>query len=110
MNTNAQSVMGLALDVLGWEPCRRFFVFPVHHPRKPALPGLNGKAAARRIFRRIGGEEYSQALQEITRLGTKRVNGSAAADFPPFGTTRVLVLGGAGLPFQQWCGINVIFN
>ena len=81
-------------------------------PESPRWLALNGKIeAARRIFRRIGGEEYaSNALQEITRLGNEKSERVSLRQIYHPSVRRVLVLGVVLAVFQQWCGINVIFN
>lgn len=77
-------------------------------PRWLATRGYTGKAA--QVLSRIGGMEHAQAeLKAIeqtvdadTRVHWKQV-------LQP-GVSRILLLGVVIAAFQQWCGINVIFN
>lgn len=97
---------------VGALPALLFFVLSFSIPESPRWLALNGKTeVARRIFGRIGGEEYAaNALQEIARLGNgKEKQISLRQIFHP-SVRRVLVLGVVLAVFQQWCGINVIFN
>lgn len=97
---------------VGALPALLFFVLSFIIPESPRWLALNGKIeAARRIFRRIGGEEYaSNALQEITRLGNEKSERVSLRQIFHPSVRRVLVLGVVLAVFQQWCGINVIFN
>ena len=81
-------------------------------PESPRWLALNGKIeAARRIFHRIGGEEYAaNALQEIALLGNEKSERISLRQIFHPSVRRVLVLGVVLAVFQQWCGINVIFN
>lgn len=81
-------------------------------PESPRWLAKNGRASdARGILARIGGDNYAtQALQEISASvanDIKRVNFGEL--FEP-GMVKVLLLGIILAVFQQWCGINVIFN
>jgi SP family sugar porter-like MFS transporter len=68
-------------------------------------------ARASRILARIGGEEYARA--EIAAIEETLVAGHAhdtvGALWQP-GLRRLLIVGVVIAAFQQWCGINVIFN
>jgi sugar porter (SP) family MFS transporter len=93
-------------------PAVFFFVGMLTVPESPRWLAKNGRPEqARRVLDRLGDERYaSVALAEIesTLAGeTERVNFRALLQ--P-GLRRVLILGIALAVFQQWCGINVIFN
>ena len=97
---------------VGALPAMRFFVASFVIPESPRWLALNGKTeAARRIFHRIGGEEYAaNALQDIARLRNERNERMSLRQIVHPSVRRVLVLGVVLAVFQQWCGINVIFN
>jgi SP family sugar porter-like MFS transporter len=64
-----------------------------------------------RILTRIGGHTYADsemtAIEETLTGGTKKVDYRILRE--P-GVSKVLVIGVVIAVFQQWCGINVIFN
>lgn len=97
---------------VGALPAMLFFVASLVIPESPRWLALNGKTeAARRIFHRIGGEEYAaNALQDIARLRNERNERMSLRQIVHPSVRRVLVLGVVLAVFQQWCGINVIFN
>ena len=93
-------------------PALLFFFGMLAVPESPRWLVKNGQIErARRVLARIGGEAYAgTALTEIeATLGgeTERTNFRVLLD-PRL--RRVLVLGVVLAVFQQWCGINVIFN
>jgi sugar porter (SP) family MFS transporter len=82
-------------------------------PESPRWLFQNGKVEqARNILRRIGGETYAQAAaSEIqSTLAREDFQTARLADLVEPKMRRVLMLGVALAVFQQWCGINVIFN
>jgi sugar porter (SP) family MFS transporter len=93
-------------------PALLFFIGMIVVPESPRWLVKNGQIEpARRILARIGGDAYAgTALTEIeATLGgeSERTNFRVLLD-PRL--RRVLVLGVVLAVFQQWCGINVIFN
>jgi len=93
-------------------PALLFFFGMLAVPESPRWLVKNGQIErARRVLARIGGAAYAgTALTEIeATLGgeTERTNFRVLLD-PRL--RRVLVLGVVLAVFQQWCGINVIFN
>jgi sugar porter (SP) family MFS transporter len=93
-------------------PSAVFFVSMFFVPESPRWLAKNGKPErARRILARIGGERYAaEALQNIEAT---LVNETEKVDFRDLldrRLRRVLALGVILAVFQQWCGINVIFN
>ncbi|HXH48332.1 MAG TPA: sugar porter family MFS transporter [Terriglobia bacterium] len=111
---------------LGWRwmfgvtaiPAVLFFVCMFAVPESPRWLALKRRDhEARRILARVGGDAYSaQALAEIEAslpaqgaAGNPRGKRELAALFEP-GTSKILLLAVVLAVFQQWCGINVIFN
>jgi sugar porter (SP) family MFS transporter len=81
-------------------------------PESPRWLAKNGKSDnARGILKKIGGENYAgDALKEIE---TTLVNETEKVDFRELlqpKMRKVLLLGVVLAMFQQWCGINTIFN
>lgn len=99
-------------------PAALFFVCMFAVPESPRwLARKRRERDALRILARIGGETYStQALAEIeASLPGQGANGNprgkhALAVLLEPGTSRILLLAVVLAVFQQWCGINVIFN
>jgi sugar porter (SP) family MFS transporter len=94
-------------------PSLLFFVSMFFVPESPRWLIKNGASdRARGILARIGGQAYAEAeVRDVqaTLVGeqTQRVR---FADLLEPRMRRVLVLGVVLAVFQQWCGINVIFN
>jgi SP family arabinose:H+ symporter-like MFS transporter len=81
-------------------------------PESPRWLAKNGKGArARSILSRIGGQQYAgDAMRDIE---ASLVNETEKVDFRELlepRMKRILLLGVTLAVFQQWCGINVIFN
>jgi len=94
-------------------PALFFFAGMLVVPESPRWLAKNGQAGlARRILARIGGEAYATAaLAEInTSLAGEENQRVRFAELLDPKMSRVLVLGVGLAVFQQWCGINVIFN
>jgi sugar porter (SP) family MFS transporter len=81
-------------------------------PESPRWLARNGRhTAARSVLGRIGGEDYAGAA--LSDIEATLVNEIQEVDFRKLLEPRmkkVLVLGVTLAVFQQWCGINVIFN
>jgi sugar porter (SP) family MFS transporter len=93
-------------------PSLLFFLGMFFVPESPRWLAKNGRAAeARDILRKIGGETYSAgALREIeATLASEQAGMNFREWFQPK-LLKLLVLGVGLAVFQQWCGINVIFN
>jgi sugar porter (SP) family MFS transporter len=82
-------------------------------PESPRWLAKNGHAVrSRTILARIGGEQYANAaIEEIgASHSTEGIRKAQFRDLLDPGLRKVLVLGVVLAIFQQWCGINVIFN
>ncbi|MDR1938875.1 MAG: sugar porter family MFS transporter [Tannerellaceae bacterium] len=92
-------------------PAGLFFILSFVIPESPRWMAVNQREeAARRVFARIGGEENARReMEEIKQLshGKDKFDGKALLQ-PNVG--KVLLIGIVLAVFQQWCGINVIFN
>ena len=93
-------------------PALLFFIGTLFVPESPRWLTKNGrKERARRILARIGGAAHADA--ELADIEATLVNETARVNFRALlepRLRRVLVLGVGLAVFQQWCGINVIFN
>lgn len=81
-------------------------------PESPRWLIKNGKAdRSRSTLSRIGGPEYADAaIAEIHATLTSEDQHVRFRDLLDPKMTRVLILGVTLAVFQQWCGINVVFN
>ena len=94
-------------------PSVLFFLGMFLVPESPRWLAKNGKPdAAQKILTKIGGENYSAgAMAEIrSTLASEEISRVHFADLLDPKMAKVLVLGVVLAVFQQWCGINVIFN
>lgn len=93
-------------------PAGLFFLLSFMIPESPRwLASRQKTVRARTILSRIGGSGYAdQTLSELAHLSSpKNENASWNALLQP-GVRKVLIIGSVLAIFQQWCGINVIFN
>lgn len=96
----------------GTVPALLFFIFSFFIPESPRFLIKSGNLkAASSILNRIGGQQYArQAQKEIAET----LQGTASEiDWKVLKSKKVrpvLILGIVLAVFQQWCGINVIFN
>ncbi|MGD0390814.1 MAG: sugar porter family MFS transporter [Tepidisphaeraceae bacterium] len=93
-------------------PSALFFIGMFFVPESPRWLARNGKPEkARAVLQNVGGEIYgANALKEIEAT---LVSETQTVDFRELlqpNVRRVLLLGIVLAVFQQWCGINVIFN
>ena len=95
-------------------PAGIFFLLSFVIPESPRwLATVHQQEKARKTLMRIGGETYArQTLEELTQV-TRGQDGKQdyewKAVFRPE-MRKVLIIGIVLAIFQQWCGINVIFN
>jgi sugar porter (SP) family MFS transporter len=94
-------------------PALLFFLGMFLVPESPRWLAKNGRPdQARAILTKVGGTAYAQAaLGEIeTSLASEEIQRVRFADLLAPKMRKVIVLGVILAVFQQWCGINVIFN
>lgn len=94
-------------------PAALFLALMFLVPESPRWQVKYGQdVAAGRTLARVGGTQYAEAeLADIHRtLADEEIGHVRAGDLLERGVLRVLVLGVVLAVFQQWCGINVIFN
>jgi len=92
-------------------PSLLFFLGMMSVPESPRWLARNGRPEkAKSILQRLGGEAYAaQTLAEIEATVSEDTNVSWRQLLDPK-LAGVLLLGITLAVFQQWCGINVIFN
>lgn len=94
-------------------PSLLFFFAMFLVPESPRWLTKNGNnEAARGVLRKIGGGDYADAaIAEIqSTLAKEEIQRVRFMDLLERKMGKVLVLGVVLAAFQQWCGINVIFN
>ncbi|HEY3389495.1 MAG TPA: sugar porter family MFS transporter [Prolixibacteraceae bacterium] len=96
----------------GTVPAVLFFIFSFFIPESPRFLAKSGKwEAAAAILKKIGGTQYS--IQEQKEISETIHGSSSKIDWKALSSKKVrpaLILGVVLAVFQQWCGINVIFN
>jgi sugar porter (SP) family MFS transporter len=94
-------------------PSLLFFIGMLSVPESPRWLAKNGKTnSARNVLAKIGGKNYADAATaEIqSTLASEEIQRVRFADLLEPKMRKVMVLGVVLAVFQQWCGINVIFN
>lgn len=93
-------------------PSLLFFVGMFFVPESPRWLAKKGKPqAAAAILGKIGGSNYSSAaLAEIEATLVNEINKVNFGELLQPKLFKILLLGVGLAVFQQWCGINVIFN
>ena len=94
-------------------PALLFFIGMFLVPESPRWLAKNGKPQlARKILGKIGGQAYADAaVAEIqSTLSSEEIQRVRFADLLEPKMFKVITLGVVLAVFQQWCGINVIFN
>ena len=96
----------------GTVPALMFFIFSFFIPESPRFLAKSGKwKAAAAILEKIGGAHY--AILEQKDIAETLHGTDSKIDWKVLSSKKlrpVLILGIVLAVFQQWCGINVIFN
>lgn len=93
-------------------PAGLFFFLSFIIPESPRwLATANRTTEASKILVRVGGTDYARhTLDELAQLADKKEGGGSWRSLCQPGVRNVLIIGTVLAIFQQWCGINVIFN
>jgi len=94
-------------------PAVLFFVLMFFVPESPRWLVKNGQdSLAEKIMAKIGGTDYAKAelLDIKNTLSNKEIAHVNFKDLLEPKMTKILMIGVVLAVFQQWCGINVIFN
>jgi MFS transporter, SP family, arabinose:H+ symporter len=93
-------------------PALLFLVAMFAVPESPRWLAKNGQSdQARGILQRIGGSAHAET--ELEQIEATLVNEVARVDFRELLEPKIVRILGLGVflaVFQQWCGINVVFN
>ncbi|MDN3670314.1 MFS transporter [Echinicola jeungdonensis] len=93
-------------------PAIAFFVLMFVVPKSPRfLLKIGDLKAASRVLTKVGGEAY--ALQEVKNIKSTLQENNDRVHFKELNEPKIkpiVFLGVVLAIFQQWCGINVIFN
>jgi len=94
----------------GGIPAVLFFILSFVIPESPRWMSLNNReVSAYKVFSRIGGRSFAEeSLKDIKSIG-KEEKSSIKQLFKP-NLRKVMIIGIVLAIFQQFCGINIIFN
>lgn len=94
-------------------PAGAFFIFMFFVPKSPRfLVKINQDVTAHNVLSKIGGLDYAkQEVKNIQRtLQQDRKQNIKISDFTNTKVKPIIIIGVVLAFFQQWCGINIIFN
>lgn len=94
-------------------PAGLFFILMWFVPESPRwlAQNLENHPKARKILAKIGGNDYSLSeFASIEKTISETREKKSIRFLKQHGITKLLILGIVLAVFQQWCGINVIFN
>ena len=94
-------------------PAGLFFFLMFLVPKSPRfLAKIGDHATAKKVLVRIGGEAYAQHEVENMQVTLKNDDGKkvSISELKSKKVLPILIVGIVLAVFQQWCGINIIFN
>jgi len=94
-------------------PAFLFFGLMFVVPKSPRfLAKIGNPEAARLVLEKIGGTEYAQQELQNMQVTLQKETGSkvSTSELKSKNVRPILILGIVLAIFQQWCGINIIFN
>ncbi len=95
-------------------PAVLFFIFSFLIPESPRWLAVKGmESRATNVLRRIGGDEYARTEYAQMQAASADDNADGVRPLRKLlhpSMRKVLIIGVVLAVFQQWCGINVIFN
>ena len=94
-------------------PAMLFFILMWIVPESPRwlAKNQNNQARALGILAKIGGSQFAEnELKSINETLNTKDSKSELSFLRQSGTLKIIILGVVLAVFQQWCGINVIFN
>lgn len=120
-NFSLEMILGSWNGQTGWRwmfwaeliPAILFFSLMFFIPKSPRfLVKINNDQAAKNVLAKIGGDIYAE--QELSSIKqTLQEGGTSKIKFSDFKSPKIkpiLIIGVVLAIFQQWCGINIIFN
>lgn len=92
-------------------PAIGFFILLFFIPKSPRFLVKSARSEkAEGILQRIGGASYAKEEIELIKLSFSDTRKVALSDLNTKSIRPILLLGIVLAVFQQWCGINIIFN
>jgi MFS transporter, SP family, arabinose:H+ symporter len=121
VNATTADILASWNGQMGWRwmfyactiPATLFFIFMWFVPESPRWLARNNSnhQKVRKVLAKIGGNEYADSeLISIEETLNTTLNKTGFSLLKQPGVLKLLILGIALAVFQQWCGINVIFN
>ncbi len=121
VNATTSDILASWNGQMGWRwmfyactiPAGLFFIFMWFVPESPRwlARDKSNHQKVRKVLAKIGGNEYADSeLISIEETLNTTLNKTGFSLLKQPGVLKLLILGIALAVFQQWCGINVIFN